>query len=334
MPATKNALIRYKVLDKCFRNPGKRYFIEDLMQECESVLAEIDPDTNGISRKQIFNDISFMESSEGWSIELDRLKDGRRVYYRYVDPSFSINNLPVNELELLQLKSAFLTLSQFKGMPQFEWMEELLAKLQQDMLSPKMTAPVMEFEHNPFLRGIHFIGTLFNAIFYKKVLVVSYQPFELERPDDIKIHPYYLKQYNGRWFLFGYNPVSGKPDWNLALDRMKEIRESDETYVENTDIDWRDYFEEMIGVTKTDGMGPQRVVLHFKGRTGFYIETKPLHGSQKSQWLDGDTLEVRLDVMLNYELERLILSYADAVRVVAPEMLKDRILHRLQNAIG
>ena len=80
MATNKNALIRYKVLDNCFRNPGRRYFIEDLIAECESVLLDIDPESNGISRRQIFEDIAFMESKEGWSIELEKLRTGKKVY--------------------------------------------------------------------------------------------------------------------------------------------------------------------------------------------------------------------------------------------------------------
>lgn len=129
MATNKNALIRYKVLDNCFRNPGRRYFINDLIAECESVLLEIDPNSNGISRRQIFEDISFMESKEGWSIELNKLRDGKKVYYRYVDMSFSINNMPLNEIEINQLKAALDILTQFKGMPQFEWINELVPKL-------------------------------------------------------------------------------------------------------------------------------------------------------------------------------------------------------------
>ena len=48
MATNKNALIRYKVLDNCFRNPGKRYFIDDLISECENVLLEISPDSNPV----------------------------------------------------------------------------------------------------------------------------------------------------------------------------------------------------------------------------------------------------------------------------------------------
>ena len=92
MATNKNALIRYKVLDNCFRNTGKQYFIEDLIIECEKALDEIDNNSNGISRRQIFDDISFMESKEGWSIELEKKRVGKKVFYRYVEKKFSINN--------------------------------------------------------------------------------------------------------------------------------------------------------------------------------------------------------------------------------------------------
>ena len=85
MSTNKFALIRYKILDSCFRNYGRRYFIDDLIHECSKVLQDISGESVGISRRQIFDDISFMESNEGWQIELLRKKDGRKVYYQYAD---------------------------------------------------------------------------------------------------------------------------------------------------------------------------------------------------------------------------------------------------------
>ena len=96
MAITKNALIRYKVLDKCFRNSGRRYFIDDLIQECNNVLLELDPGSDGISLRTIRDDIAFMKSPEGWDIELENLKEGKKMYYRYSDASYSINNMPLN----------------------------------------------------------------------------------------------------------------------------------------------------------------------------------------------------------------------------------------------
>jgi len=332
MATNKNAMIRYKVLDNCFRNSGRRYFIDDLISECDSVLLEIDPDSNGISRRQIFEDIAFMESTEGWSIELEKLRDGKKVFYRYTDMTFSINNMPLNEVEINQLKTAVDILSQFRGMPQFDWMNELVPKLQQG-ISAGMSDTIMEFDSNQYLKGIEYLGPLHNAIFYKKVLSISYRPFENDLPFDVEIHPFFLKQYNNRWFLFGYNPEKEKYDWNLAIDRIVSIMEINAVYMGNTKIDWQEYFDDMIGVTKPIDKEPEIVVLHFKGRTGNYIETKPLHGSQKAKWINQNTLEIRLNIIINYELERLILSYADNVVIVQPTNLATAIKNRLIEAL-
>ena len=333
MAINKNALVRYKVLDNCFRNPGKRYFINDLIAACESVLLEIDPGSNGISRRQIFEDIAFMESKEGWSIELEKLRDGKRVYYRYTDISFSINNMPLNEVEINQLKSAVDILSQFKGMPQFEWVNELVPKLQQGITKDDASATIIEFDNNQYLKGIEHLGPLHSAIFYKKVLIISYKPFENEVPFDVVIHPYFLKQYNNRWFLFGYNPEKEKYDWNLAIDRIVSLNETKGHYRKNTVIDWQEYFEDIIGVTKPEGVKTDEVVLQFFGRTGKYMETKPLHGSQKSKWIDEQTLEITLQLIINYEFERLLLSYADSVLVLKPKNLASSIQQRLLEAL-
>jgi predicted DNA-binding transcriptional regulator YafY len=274
-----------------------------------------------------------MQSKEGWSIELDKLRDGKKVYYRYADMSFSINNMPLNEVEINQLKAAVDILSQFKGMPQFEWVNELVPKLQKGITSDDSSTPIMAFDSNQYLKGIEHLGPLHNAIYYKKVLTISYQPFENDAPFDVEIHPYFLKQYNNRWFLFGYNPEKEKYDWNLAIDRITYIKESKGKYHENTVINWEEYFEDIIGVTKPEGAVTEKVVLHFTGKTGKYMETKPLHGSQKTKWLNNSTLELSLQVIINYELERLILSYADNVEVKKPTEVKKIIQLRLRNAL-
>ena len=330
MSTNKNALIRYKILDSCFRNPGKKYFIDTLIEECEKVLLEIDPDSNGISRRQIFDDINFMKSIDGWDIELDSLREGKKVYYRYKDTSFSINNMPFNEFVIGQLKTTLDILAQFKGMPQFEWINELIVKLRQGIAAEE-NETIIEFDSNQYLKGIEHLGTLHNAIYYKKILEILYHPFENEKPNTFLIHPYYLKQYNNRWFLFGYNPENEKSNWNLALDRMVTIKEVTGKFKKNKEIKWAEYFEDIIGVTKADDGELEDITLHFYGKTIFYVESKPIHGSQKSKRIDNNTLEVKLNLIVNYELERLIISYADSVKVLSPKTLRKAIKTRIQN---
>jgi predicted DNA-binding transcriptional regulator YafY len=333
MATNKNALIRYRILDKCFRNPGRRYFIDDLIAECNKVLLEIDPSSEGISRRQIFDDIAFMESSEGWGIELEKHRENRKVYYRYADMSFSIEKSPLNEMEINQIKSAVNTLSRFKNMPQFEWINALVEKLELGVKGNQVDFPVIGFDNNQYLKGIENIGIIYNAITYKKVLSIKYFPFSTEQPENIEIHPYFLKQYNSRWFLFGYDTDWKRPDRNLALDRIISIKETNKKYHDNTSINWNDYFDDIIGVTIPTGSKVEKVVLLFHGITGKYIETKPLHGSQKSKWIEENTFEVRFDLILNYELQQLILSYGESVKVISPPFLKEIITTRLRKAI-
>lgn len=238
MATNKNALVRYKILDNCFRNNGRKYFINNLIEECNKALFELDSLSNGISRRQIFEDILFMQSSEGWSIPLSKIREGRKIYYRYEDPNFSINNMPLNSFEVHQLQLALDILSQFKGMPQFEWVHELIPKLKQGMIyDNQLNSTIIDFDSNKYLKGIENLGLLYNAIYNKKVLSINYQPFNLNQSYNLKIHPYYLKQYNNRWFLYGYSPEKERFDWNMALDRIVEINEINENYHENLHID-------------------------------------------------------------------------------------------------
>lgn len=109
MPTNKNAAIRYQTLDKCFRDRRHRYYIEDLIDKCEEAIYYYNG-VGGVSRRQIFEDIKFMESETGWSVPLERKQDGRRVYYRYSDPDFTINAQPLTEDEARQLRSVIITL--------------------------------------------------------------------------------------------------------------------------------------------------------------------------------------------------------------------------------
>ncbi len=332
MSSNKNALIRYKILDSCFRNPGKRYFIGDLIQACESMLAEIDPETTGISRRQIFNDIEFMENAKGWSIELERHKDGKKVFYRYKDPAFSINNTPLNQLEISELKDAMDILMQFKGMADFEWVNELVPKIRQGLSLRSQEKKIMDFESNKILRDKNHLEMIYLALRKKTPLKISYQVMEDKAENQIIIHPYFFKQNNGSWFLFGLNTETGKSNWKLAVDHILEVESLSIPYIENTAIDWNDYYEDSTVVTKSYSGQPQSIKLHFFGKTGKTIENKPLHDSQRSKWLNGQILEVDLEVFPNHELERLVLSYAESVKVIKPVSFRVKIFERLKKS--
>ena len=66
MSQNKNALLRYKIIDRCLNNTMKEYTFKDLKEEVDRVLLEKFPNYNGISEHQLRVDIRFMMSSEGY----------------------------------------------------------------------------------------------------------------------------------------------------------------------------------------------------------------------------------------------------------------------------
>ncbi len=130
MATNKHATIRYHALDRCFNNYGRKYSIEELIVACNEAMYEFARMEDRVKRRQVFDDITFMESEQGSSIPLERMRDGKRVYYRYSDKSFSIKSQGINQAEAEQLKETLTILTRFKGMPQFEWIEEMQIRLE------------------------------------------------------------------------------------------------------------------------------------------------------------------------------------------------------------
>ena len=79
MATNKNATIRYQTLNRCFRNPGRKYYMEDLVDACNDSLLDIDPSSTGIKKRQIFDDIKFMRDSQG-SCDADSIHGLRTDY--------------------------------------------------------------------------------------------------------------------------------------------------------------------------------------------------------------------------------------------------------------
>ncbi|WP_177224051.1 helix-turn-helix transcriptional regulator [Thermoflavifilum thermophilum] len=193
--------------------------------------------------------------------------------------------------------------------------------------------PYIFLDHNEDVTGLEYLNELADAILNHHVLKIRYQRFHTSVAEEIIFHPYCIKEYNYRWFVLGYHENQQVWNWVLALDRIKSIEREDKISFRRRDQDWKAYFEELIGVTWPEDEKPEQVIIVFSKEFSPYIETKPLHPSQKKRWLPDGRMEVRIRVILNYELENLILSFGQHAQVIAPERLKNRIQERLQQAL-
>lgn len=331
MATNKHAQIRYNALNDCFSNTGRRFFIEDLIEACSKAISEYSVSSMGVKRRQVFEDIKFMESERGYRAEIVRHKYGRRVYYRYKDPKFSLMNRSLNQLELDQINQVLITLSRFRGMPQFEWIEDISSRLHS--ISGQQEVNIIDFAQNQFLKGLDFITPIFNAVFYKRVLAIEYLRFKEIKSLMTIVHPYYLKQYNLRWFMFGKDETSGKIV-NLALDRIIKLEERSIAYQVNEDTDFTEYFEDVVGVTVLD-KPLEKIRLRISPDLWPYVETKPIHGSQKRLREITESIEVELELIVNYEFTSQLLSHGEGIQVLEPQWLvlemKQKISKMLNN---
>ena len=141
-----------------------------------------------------------------------------------------------------------------------------------------------------------------------------------------------MKQYNNRWFLFGC--VDGRTNLtNLPLDRIQEISPASISYKPNTDIDLKDYFEEFIGVSRKNNDKAQIVQIKVDKESYNYIETKPLHGTQRVISREDDGVVIQIEVIINKELKHLLLSYGAGVTVLSPSELRDDLIEQNKESL-
>jgi predicted DNA-binding transcriptional regulator YafY len=325
MATNKQALIRYRTLDNCFRNKYKRFYILDLIERCNDVLTEHIGKPTTISRRQVLDDISFMKSEAGYAAPIESVKDGKQVFYRYEDSEFSIEKSPINPEELEQIYDALEIFSRIKGLPNFEWMAELETKLRDSIETNNNN--IISFDHNPYLKGIDFLRELYALIKHKSVVRISYQSFNMENPKDFVIHPYHLKQFNNRWFLFGLNSELTKIQ-NLPLDRIQGIVIENLPFIE-CEVDFEEYFEDIIGVTNPDNQEVEDIVLEFSSHRLPYVLSKPIHGSQRYK-----ENNVYLSLKINKEFLSSLMAFGADVKVISPQNLKTILVEESKKIIS
>ena len=317
MPVDKQVLLRYQVLNKCFRNRYREYTIDDLVDECNKALRKADkPD---VSKRTIQNDINILEADHGIMLDED-LRQGRKRLYRYVDTSFTLPIFRINDEERHKIQDAIRVLEYFEGDPTYDWARTLLMQIEGGLFTDEST-PIVSFQSNPDLKGLDLFGKLLQAIIKKRVLKIKYAPFGKDSYSE-RIYPYHLKQFNDRWYLIaqavGYDTLG-----HYALDRIESFEEISIPYKES-DIDFEEYFDDVIGVTVPEG-DSEDVILRISKPRSEYIRTKPLHLSQRIVEENDNFAVVTINVKVNKELEALILSYGSDMEVLSPIGFRARI---------
>ena len=323
MANVKNGAFRESIIDRCLRS-RRGYSTQEIFDKVNDAL-RLRGEMPITALNTIRNDIISIQSR--WHTLVEEIRIGREKRYRYEDPNFSIFNTPFNNDEIEQLMQSVSLLRRFEGMPGFEWVEEMSAHLQTTLGTN--AAPVIGFDENPDLKGMKHFTPLFNAITDRKALKITYHPFDSDEITDV-VHPYYLKEYNQRWFLFGLND-SFKTISNFALDRIESLELANTKFIENTEIDFAHYFDNVIGVSVKPNTPVEEVRLWVDKEQLPYMLSKPIHKTQRIEENNNDgSAIVAINVVQNFELQQLLLSFGERVKILSPQSLKDEIIARVE----
>jgi predicted DNA-binding transcriptional regulator YafY len=331
MPKNKNASFRYRVINQCLKNPFRQWTLEAIIEEVSEQLYNHFGMTKGVSKRTIQEDISIMRSDppRGFAAPIICMEG---LYY-YEDPDYSIDNNPLNEIDLRNLQDAADILKQFKGLPYHLEISQIIHKIESAVQKEKIIeVPLIHFEYNDRLTGQEFLQPLLKYIQAKRTVEISYKPYNQEEPLKIVLHPYFLKEYNNRWYVYGLEQDPRRLI-NLALDRIQSVSDSSVRFIVNRVIDPAQYFSDIIGVTYNHDLKKQSIVLCFTKERAPYVRTKPIHPSQKIISEDENSMTFSIEVIPNKELIREILSYGSDVKVLSPKEIAESIAGILKLAL-
>lgn len=327
MPNTKNFSLRAQILDRLLcKKEGVS--VQEALRVINSHLSAKGA-TPVTTKDTILKDLT--EIANFKFVNIVEFRDGldaRIIRYRYENPDSSIYKMAFTPEEIQQIKGSLDILSHFEGMPQMEWIRDLCARF--DVFISTTDLPVVEFEETDSVFGRTFFTGLFHAIIEKRPIYLTYQVFG-KKPRTHLLYPYFLKQFKQRWYLVAKNAHHLDSISSYALDRMHSYQVSLLDDYVPLDINVHDYFNNVYGIARMDEP-IQTIRFHVDRHELPYLQTRPIHHTQKIVGRDKTGVFMTIEVIPNTELMMELMSYGDGIIVKTKGKLRSDIMRKLGSA--
>lgn len=330
MPANKDQLLRYKVLNACFKDTSRLYDINALVECCQSEMMRVYE--KGVSKRSVQNDLQLLQL-EPYNVEFDEVLR-KQHFYRYADTSFNL--AVVNELTQHEKSALHDTIELLRPLcndpdspsPLLQWMFLVLQRLEAGKPIAEQS-PSVSFENNDALAGMGNFNSLLECIVNHQPITLRYRSFRKTEAKNINVHPYHLKQYNSRWYLVaspdGFDSIA-----TYALDRILSVKLWNRPF-RPTNIDFNTFFADSIGVTINPQAKTERIVLRIASWRYPYVETKPFSEKQRVVHRDDESVTISFPMKVNPELVSEILSFGHHVEVLQPQSLRNEVASQIAN---
>lgn len=184
------------------------------------------------------------------------------------------------------------------------------------------------FEDTP--GGQEHIPVILEALRKKKKVKFEYHSFYNDNNTEKVVEPYGLKQSRKRWYLVGKEEDTDFL-WLWALDRISQLKILDEDYQFDKNLDVQRHFKDVIGVNvDTENYGVEKVVVRIIGNQRNYINSLPLHPTQRVIEEHKDYSDYEFTVLPEYEFIHAILQIGEDAEIISPEWVRADIKNRIE----
>jgi predicted DNA-binding transcriptional regulator YafY len=181
--------------------------------------------------------------------------------------------------------------------------------------------------------GTDHLHDLIHAIKNNTEVQFSYKKYweETQNTKSRTIQPLSLKEARYRWYLIGLDTADQQIK-TFGLDRIGPLILTPKKFQRPEDYNPDAIFKHSFGIIKPE-TGPQKIVLSFSSAQAKYIQSLPLHASQKIVTDQNNECQVELYLSPTYDFVMELLAMGPEVKVLEPESLKKEMVLKLHKAL-
>ena len=163
------------------------------------------------------------------------------------------------------------------------------------------------------------LQSIIEAMKYSRMIEISYRSFHHHESHNAKIEPYCIKLFENRWYVLAKKDEALKI---YGLDRIEKVTILDGTFRFPKEFSAAKYFESAYGIVFENDKRPVRVVVRAYDQHKHYIESLPLHYSQKLIKDYGEYADFELYLAPTYDFIMRLLHDGAWLEVLSPVSLR------------
>ncbi len=167
--------------------------------------------------------------------------------------------------------------------------------------------------------GTQYLSLIVDAIKQRHQLTFTYHSFNRQEQYELTLAPYCLKVFKQRWYVAGCPSTHPGETRIYALDRVKDMRPTDLSFLYPKEFNAKEFFAPYYGVFRN--ANPVKVVIEANPASTQFLRLLPLHESQKeTQHINGNTY-FEYFIAPTFDFIQELRTHGTDIRIREPETL-------------